>query len=115
MVICWRTPCKISVMCPTTSAFFRAAFVEKIMAGREVGVIACSGRREAIVLARMPLKEEAGHFLGIGAEGSGGGAVVKSDCEMMLSSVSHRAPGSSLETCSKQVTVFLMWRLFCLA
>src|SRR6266571_657113 len=84
-------------------------------AGRDDGVVACSGRRVAMVLARMPLTRQAGRFLGLGAEGSGGGAVVRSDRVTMLRSVSLRAPGSSLDTCSKWVTAFWMCRFACLA
>src|SRR6266704_3858689 len=115
MVIWRRTPCRISVMCPVASAFLRAALAEKMSTGRDGGVVACSGRRVAMVLAWMPLTRQAGRFLGLGAEGSGGGAVVKSDHETMLSSMSLGAPGSSLDTRSKRVTAFWMLRLFCLA
>src|SRR6266704_808708 len=86
-----------------------------MMAGREDGVAVCSGSRTAMVLARMPLTRQAGRFLGFGALGSGGGAVVRSDCETMLSNVSLGALGSSLATRSKRVTALWMWRLFCLA
>ena len=102
-------------MRPVASAFLSAALTEKIRAGREVGTTACSGRRVAMVLALMPLTRHAGRFLGLGAEGSGGGAVVKSDRETMLRSVSLGAPGSSLDTRSKRVTALWMWRLVCLA
>src|SRR6266704_2843990 len=114
-VMCRRTPCRISLIRPVAPAFLRAAFAEKMRAGREDGITAPSGRHAAMVLAQMPLTRHAGHFLGLGALGSGGGAVVKSDRETILRSVSLRAPGSSLDTRSKRVTAFWMWRLLCLA
>ena len=77
----------------------------------EAGALAFSGRRVAMVLARMPLTRHAGHFRGRGALGRGGGVVVKSDFETMLRSMSLRAPGSSLDTRSKCVMVFWMCRL----
>src|SRR6266704_1082829 len=110
IVMCQRTPCRISVICPVVSAFLRAALAEKMRAGRDGGETACSGRQEAMVLARMPLTRQAGRFLGLCAEGSGGGAVVRSDRVTMLRSVSLGAPGSSLDTRSKRVTAFWMCR-----
>src|SRR6266704_6392074 len=99
-------------MRPVASAFLRAALAEYMRAGRDDGATACSGSRVAIVLARMPFTRQAGRFLGLGAEGSRGGVVVRSDCETMLRSMSLRAPGSSLDTRSKPVTAFWMLRLF---
>src|SRR6266704_4949620 len=101
-------------MRPVASAFLRAALVEKMRAGRDAGSVACSGSRVAIVFARMPFTRQAGRFLGLGVEGSGGGAVVRSDCETMLRSMSLGAPGSSLDTCSKQVMAIWICFLVCL-
>src|SRR6266704_4198903 len=114
-VMCRRTPWRISLILPVAPDFLRAALAEKIKAGREGGIVACSGRCAAMVLARMPLTRHAGHFLGLGALGSGGGAVLRSDLVTMVRSVSLRAPGSSLDTRSKQVTAFWMCRFACLA
>ena len=97
------------------SAFLRMALTENIRVGRDGGVLAVSGRRVAMVLARMPLTRQEGRFLGLGALGSRGGAVVKSDRETMLRSVSLGAPGSSLDTRSKRVTAFWICLLACLA
>src|SRR6266704_4531988 len=97
-VIWRRKPCKISLIFPVASAFFRRPLTEKMRAGIEAGAVALSGRRVAMVLARMPLTRHAGRFRGRGALGRGGGAVVKSDFETMLRSVSLGAPGSSLDT-----------------
>src|SRR6266568_7864069 len=98
-------------MCPINSSFLSWALTEKVRAGIEGGCTACSSRHVAMVLARMPLTRHAGRFLGLGALGRGGGAVVKSDRETMLSNVSLRAPGSSLATHSKRVMALWMWRL----
>ncbi len=114
-VIWRRTPCRISVIFPVASAFFKRPLTAKTMAGREGGTTASSGRRVAIVLARMPFTRHDGHFRGLGAFRRGGGAVVKSDLETILRSVALGAPGSSLDTCSNRVTAFWMCRLDCLA
>src|SRR6266704_1760020 len=76
-VMCQQTPCRISLIFPVAPAFLRAALAEKMTAGREDGIVECSGSQTAIVLARMPLTRQAGRFLGFGALGSGGGAVVR--------------------------------------
>src|SRR6266704_1175534 len=102
-------------MRPVASAFLRAALAEYMRAGRDDGATACSGSRVAIVFVWMPFMRQAGRFLGLGAEGSGGGAVVKSDRETILRSVSLGALGSSLDTRSKRVTAFWMWHFACLA
>src|SRR6266704_4513626 len=96
-------------------AFLRTVLTENIRVGRDGGVLAILGRRVAMVLAWMPLTRQEGHFLGLGALGSGGGAVVKSDRETMLRSMSLGAPGSSLDTRLKRVTVFWICLLACLA
>src|SRR6266704_2093889 len=81
----------------------------------EARAFAFSGSRVAMVLARMPFTRQGGRFLGLGALGSGGGAVVKFDLATMLRSVSRGVPGSSLETHSNCVTACWMCFFVCLA
>src|SRR6201995_1025500 len=101
-----RTPWRMSLTTAGESAFLRALFTSTVRAGSEGGNRASGGSLTAIELARMPLTRQQGFFRGLGSAGGGGKAGRKSDLAMMRRRVSLGAPGSSLDTRLKQLTVF---------
>src|ERR1700759_3011160 len=113
MVMCRRTPMRISEMMRSSSCSSQNLLTLAMVAGMETGYTVSSGRRKASVLLRMPLTRHEFLFLGPGTLGRGGGAVLRSDLVTILRSVSLGAPGSSLETRSNRVMACWIWRLDC--
>src|ERR1700759_20129 len=97
-VMCRRTPCKMSLRETVNPAFFKLLLTSTVSAGREGGYRASGGSLIATELAQMPLTRQAGLLLGLGARGSGGTAVRKSDLVTIRRRVDLGAPGSSLVT-----------------